>query len=70
MTLNSNKYVTVIPNPYPEARLGHKLKEILTAFILAEWFDLNYLHNPIPDYGDGNRNWMMRHGLLSMLMAG
>jgi|GEM_PF-4777967 len=54
MTPNSPKYVTVIPNPYSGARLGHKLKDIFTAFILAEWFNLQYLHNPIPDYGDGN----------------
>ncbi|NER24555.1 MAG: hypothetical protein F6J96_28400 [Symploca sp. SIO1C2] len=54
MLSNSKKYITVIPNPYPGARLGHKLKDIFTAFILAEWFNLQYLHNPIPDYGDGN----------------
>ncbi|NES20282.1 MAG: hypothetical protein F6K41_15450 [Symploca sp. SIO3E6] len=54
MVSNSQKYITVIPNPYPGARLGHKLKDIFTAFILAEWFNLQYLHNPIPDYGDGN----------------
>ncbi|NET58680.1 MAG: hypothetical protein F6K47_21750 [Symploca sp. SIO2E6] len=59
---SSNKYVTVIPNPHPDARLGHKLKDIFTAFILAEWFNLQYLHNPIPDYRDGN-NWEIFWGL-------
>ena len=62
MKRNPNKYVTVIPDPHSGARLGHKLKDIVTAFILAEWFNLQYLHNPIPDYGDGN-DWESFWGL-------
>ena len=62
MEINPNKYITVIPDPHSGARLGHKLKDIVTAFILAEWFNLQYLHNPIPDYGDGN-DWESFFGL-------
>jgi len=43
----NNSYITVIPNS--GHRIGHKLDDLITGFILAEWHGLKYLHSPLPD---------------------
>lgn len=40
-------YITVIPNS--GHRVGHKLDDLITGFILAEWYGFQYLHSPLPD---------------------
>ncbi|MGC9504786.1 hypothetical protein [Baaleninema sp.] len=45
--MHSNQYVTAIPNS--GFRVGHKLDDLITGFILAELYDLEYLHSPLPD---------------------
>jgi len=39
-------YITVIPNS--GHRIGHKLDDLITGFILAEWQNIKYLHSPLP----------------------
>jgi hypothetical protein len=43
----NSSYITVIPNS--GHRIGHKLDDLITGFILAEWHGLKYLHSPLPD---------------------
>ncbi|NEQ34251.1 MAG: hypothetical protein F6K04_25250 [Leptolyngbya sp. SIO4C5] len=40
-------YLTVIPNS--GHRIGHKLDDLITGFILAEWYNVKYLHSPLPE---------------------
>ncbi|ASC69624.1 hypothetical protein XM38_005520 [Halomicronema hongdechloris C2206] len=42
----NTSYITVIPNS--GHRIGHKLDDLITGFILAEWHNLKYLHSPLP----------------------
>jgi hypothetical protein len=47
MTAPIQKYVTAFPNS--GYRIGHLLNDLITGFILAECFDLQYLHSPLPE---------------------
>lgn len=47
MALKNNKYVTSLPNS--GYRIGHLLDDLIAGFILAEWYDLKYLHSPLPE---------------------
>lgn len=47
MQPNAQKYVTLIPNS--GFRIGHKLDDLISGFILAEWYGLQYLHSPLTD---------------------
>lgn len=47
MQVNLHQYVTTLPNS--GHRIGHKLDDLITGFILAEWYSLKYLHSPLPD---------------------
>ncbi|WP_017658988.1 hypothetical protein [Baaleninema simplex] len=45
--MHSIQYVTAIPNS--GFRVGHKLDDLITGFILAELYHLEYLHSPLLD---------------------
>ena len=56
--IKKDKYVTAIPNS--GFRIGHLLNDLIAGFILAEWYNLKYLHSPLPlkweeffGFGDG-----------------
>jgi len=62
--MNSHQYITAIPNS--GYRIGHKLNDLVTGFILSEWYGLEYLHSPLPDpnwenffgFGEGEKSFM------------
>jgi hypothetical protein len=46
MNERTNNYVTSLPNS--GFRIGHLLNDLITGFILAECFNAEYLHSPLP----------------------
>lgn len=58
--MNFSQYITCIPNS--GHRIGHKLNDLITGFILAEWYGLEYIHSALPDkwesffgFGEGEK---------------